>query len=192
MTLSSLVINQRYRHGPQEVSYASGRRKGGVVFHQPNKETYRPFFALLMDHNNSPPPGLQILTWLLCLISQGGNGTNNNMGTIKYKRWSHGTNRLLSPQRQSLVANCKSYHHCEALSAISCLIYGQRLPRSFLHIHAEQQKATWEQTSSQTVKNGQDGPLTHRCSSFVIQSKSSQTQLSHGATKPKTPGPGRE
>lgn len=50
--------------------------------------------------------------------------------------------RLLSPLKNK--ANCKSYHACEAFSAISHVIYGSRLRKGFLHIHEEQQQATWD------------------------------------------------
>lgn len=54
-TLSSSVINWSR---PQDVCYEPWQRKGGVVFFYANKETHRPFFALLMGHNKGPPPGL--------------------------------------------------------------------------------------------------------------------------------------
>lgn len=38
---------------------------------------------------------------------------------------------FLAPLKQSLVADCKSYYHCSALSTISHSCYGYKLPRGF-------------------------------------------------------------
>lgn len=99
--LSAAAINQHWRSRPQEVCYWAEPTRNRRRLKQRDR---LPFFALLMSHNNGPAPGLPIgsvFTKLLWIISQGGEGINNNMGTIKCRRQCYRTEGFLSPYRST-------------------------------------------------------------------------------------------
>lgn len=141
MAPSVSAINQHGRRRGQEVCF--GRQDKEEEVSSSIIETKRhvgPLFALLMDQNNGALPGLQrksILTWLLCLISQAGKGTKTNTRTIKtYEMEPRGAWALVLFKNKAWQSNRKSHYRRRALSAICRLIYGERLPRGFLQIHA--------------------------------------------------------
>lgn len=98
---------------------------------RPKQREGLPFLCIINEPQQCLAPGLLIgyvLMWLLRIISQGGKGTNNNMGAIKCKWQSHRTQGSLSPQKRSLAPNCKSCYAHHALNGSSCLTCSLPLP----------------------------------------------------------------